>query len=184
MNAQRLIVVIITITAFSTSFVNSYFHWFPNEFNLEKSIQKDIERMETQFKKMENQLKGLKHRLGKMQARHTTKEYEDHSNYYVELDLREESGAAIYSEKEISVKAKKGKQDNFYLTITAEKKYEKEKDDNKHKSYAYKQQKFATTQRLPNNINIHSGKRKYKDGILKITFPIKTEHKEFEIPVE
>ncbi len=116
-------------------------------------------------------------------------------NKWPEIDQREQLAPAVdvyEGDSEVILKADLPEFDrknmsisieNNVLTLKGEKKFEEEaKKENYHRierSYG----SFARSFNLPNTIDQDKVKADYKDGVLKITFPKKAEHKSKQITV-
>jgi len=74
--------------------------------------------------------------------------------------------------------------ENNTLTISGERKFEKEE---KEKNYYRMERSYGSFTRsflLPDNVDVNKIKAKYKDGVLKLTLPKKAESKPQNIPIE
>ena len=100
--------------------------------------------------------------------------YEKGGDYHIEMDI------PGFTKDEISVTTKDG-----YLTITAEKKEEKN-DEDKEKNYIRRERSYGKYERSFYLADLDEDKidASFKDGMLKITVPKKAEQKETKKLIE
>jgi HSP20 family protein len=99
--------------------------------------------------------------------------YEDKESIVIEVE------APGMKEEDLKVNL-----ENNTLTITGERKFEKEE---KNKNYYRMERSYGTFSRsffLPDNVEAKNIKAKYKDGVLKLVLPKKAESKPQSIPIE
>ncbi len=74
--------------------------------------------------------------------------------------------------------------ENNTLTISGERKFEKEEKDKNYYRMERSYGAFTRSFLLPDNVDTQKIKAKYKDGVLKLTLPKKAEAKPQNIPIE